>query len=72
MADDKNENSKEDEFQENNTQKTPAQERSEYFEKLEKWLHEAYVWQSVAAMFPSHVLPGQVLPSSNGMTKSSQ
>ncbi|XP_043492764.1 protein FAM8A1 isoform X1 [Polistes fuscatus] len=38
-----------------------AEERSEYFKKLEKWLQEAYAWQSVAAMFPYYVMSNQVL-----------
>ena len=43
-----------------------SQDRSEYFGKLEKWLQEAYAWQSVAAMFPYHLLAGQILNRPNG------
>nr|XP_033321232.1 protein FAM8A1 isoform X1 [Megalopta genalis]XP_033321233.1 protein FAM8A1 isoform X1 [Megalopta genalis] len=44
-----------------------AEERSEYFRKLEKWLHEAYAWQSMAAMFPYYLMSGQILNSSSDM-----
>ncbi|EFN77793.1 protein FAM8A1 [Harpegnathos saltator] len=39
----------------------PAEERSQYFKKLEKWLNEVYTWQSVAAMFPYYVISGHVV-----------
>ncbi|XP_014475749.1 PREDICTED: protein FAM8A1 [Dinoponera quadriceps] len=39
----------------------PAEERSQYFKKLEKWLHEVYTWQSVAAMFPYYMISGHVV-----------
>lgn len=45
---------------------TCAEERSEYFKKLEKWLQEAYAWQSVAAMFPYYVMSNQMLNSLSG------
>lgn len=41
-------------------------ERDEYFGKLEKWLQEAYAWQSVAAMFPYYLMSGQLLHQTNG------
>lgn len=43
-----------------------VKERSEYFDKLEKWLQEAYVCQSVAAMFPYYVMSTQILNPANG------
>ncbi|XP_043284699.1 protein FAM8A1 [Venturia canescens] len=50
-----------DDRQDNNVKNVcTAEERSEYFNKLEKWLQEAYAWQSVAAMFPYHILSGQI------------
>lgn len=45
----------------------PAEERSQYFKKLEKWLHEVYTWQSVAAMFPYYVISGHVVNPIAGM-----
>lgn len=51
---------------EDKCQMTAAEERSEYFKKLEKWLHEAYAWQSVAAMFPYYLMCGQMINSSAG------
>lgn len=44
----------------------PAEERSRYFKKLETWLHEAYAWQSVAAMFPYYVMSGHVVNPTAG------
>ncbi|XP_063976844.1 protein FAM8A1 [Diachasmimorpha longicaudata] len=42
------------------------EERTEYFTKLEKWLQEAYAWQTVAAMFPYYLMSGQILqPNGN-------
>lgn len=70
MADDKNEESKEDKCKQNGHQKpklSPAEERSEYFKKLEKWLCEAYAWQSVATMFPYYVMSGQITSSASGV-----
>ena len=63
MADDKNEDTKEDNAKENKDQRQTiaAEERSEYFKKLEKWLHEAYAWQSMAAMFPYYLMSGQII-----------
>lgn len=63
MADDKNEDTKEDNTKENIDQRQTiaAEERSEYFKKLEKWLHEAYAWQSMAAMFPYYLMSGQII-----------
>lgn len=48
------------------TKMISAEERSEYFRKLEKWLQEAYAWQSVAAMFPYYVMSNQMLNSLSG------
>lgn len=53
------------ENQPRNNQST-VKERSEYFEKLEKWLQEAYVCQSVAAMFPYYVMSTQMLNPAAG------
>ncbi|XP_046479610.1 uncharacterized protein [Neodiprion pinetum] len=50
-----------------NTQTSAVKERSEYFEKLEKWLQEAYVCQSVAAMFPYYVMSTQMLNPTTGV-----
>lgn len=47
-----------------------AEERSEYFGKLEKWLQEAYAWQSVAAMFPYHILSGQIFDQTGKLRNS--
>lgn len=68
MADDKNEDTKEDKSSENKDQlrMIAAEERSEYFKKLEKWLHEAYAWQSMAAMFPYYLMSGQIINPSSG------
>ncbi|XP_034947508.1 protein FAM8A1 [Chelonus insularis] len=41
-------------------------ERAEYFGKLEKWLHEAYAWHSVAATLPHYLMSGQLLHPING------
>lgn len=46
---------------------TAAEERSEYFNKLEKWLHEAYAWQSMATMFPYYLMSGQILNPASGI-----
>lgn len=43
-----------------------AEERTEYFKKLEKWLHEAYAWQSMAAMFPYYLMSGQIINPASG------
>ncbi|XP_392534.3 protein FAM8A1 [Apis mellifera] len=69
MADDKNEDTKEDKCKENKDQlqMIAAEERLEYFKKLEKWLHEAYAWQSMAAMFPYYLMSGQIINSSSGV-----
>ncbi|XP_060813751.1 protein FAM8A1 isoform X1 [Bombus pascuorum] len=69
MADDKNEDTKEDKSSENKDQlrMISAEERSEYFKKLEKWLHEAYAWQSMAAMFPYYLMSGQIINPSSGV-----
>lgn len=56
MADDKN-----DDTPDCASKLDPAEERSQYFKKLEKWLQEAYAWQSVAAMFPYYVMSGHVV-----------
>lgn len=72
MADDKNEDTKEDNAKENKDQQQTiaAEERSEYFKKLEKWLHEAYAWQSMAAMFPYYLMSGQIInPSGKIMVR---
>lgn len=68
MADDKNEDTKEDKCKENKDQlqMIAAEERLEYFQKLEKWLHEVYAWQSMAAMFPYYLMSGQIINSSSG------
>lgn len=68
MADDKNEDTKEDKSSGNKYQlrMIAAEERSEYFKKLEKWLHEAYAWQSMAAMFPYYLMSGQIINPSSG------
>ncbi|XP_046618127.1 protein FAM8A1 isoform X1 [Neodiprion virginianus] len=50
-----------------NTETSAVKERSEYFEKLEKWLQEAYVCQSVAAMFPYYVMSTQMLNPTTGV-----
>lgn len=70
MADDKNEESKEDDTSKDADQAkiSPAEERSEYFKKLEKWLHEAYAWQTVAAMFPYYIMSGQILNPPSGIS----
>jgi len=63
MADDKNEDTE----RSSASKLDPAEERSRYFKKLEKWLQEAYAWQSVAAMFPYYVMSGHVANSTPGM-----
>ncbi|XP_031837646.1 protein FAM8A1 isoform X2 [Nomia melanderi] len=68
MADDMNEEAKDEKSKETKERSkiTAAEERSEYFKKLEKWLHEAYAWQSMAAMFPYYLMSRQILnPSSD-------
>lgn len=69
MADDKNEDTKEDKSRESKDQQmvTAAEERSEYFKELQKWLYEAYAWQSAAAMFPYYLMSGQILNPASGM-----
>ncbi|KMQ93134.1 protein fam8a1-like protein [Lasius niger] len=57
MADDKNDGTLE---RDSESKLDPAEERSRYFKKLEKWLQEAYAWQSVAAMFPYYVMSGHI------------
>lgn len=68
MSDD-NDTKKANESMENkdHSKMTAAEERSEYFKKLEKWLHEAYAWQNMAAMFPYYLMSGQILNSPSGM-----
>ncbi|XP_017876225.1 protein FAM8A1 [Ceratina calcarata] len=63
MDDNKNEDTKKEE----KCQMTAAEERTEYFKKLEKWLHEAYAWQSMAAMFPYYFMCGQIMNPSAGV-----
>lgn len=46
--------------------KLAKDERSEYFTLLEKWLQEAYAWQSVAAIFPYYVMSHPVVNSVPG------
>ncbi|XP_053972703.1 protein FAM8A1 [Hylaeus volcanicus] len=69
MADDKNEDTTEDKSRENKDQPkmTAAEERTEYFKELEKWLYEAYAWQSVAAMFPYYLMSGQIVNPASGV-----
>ncbi|XP_071859057.1 protein FAM8A1 isoform X2 [Bombus fervidus] len=69
MAGDKNEDTKEDKSSENKDQlrMIAAEERLEYFKKLEKWLHEAYAWQNMAAMFPYYLMSGQIINPSSGV-----
>ncbi|XP_012254647.2 protein FAM8A1 isoform X2 [Athalia rosae] len=52
--------------------RSTVNERTEYFEKLEKWLQEAYVCQSVAAMFPYYVMSTQMLNSATGIGQFTQ
>ncbi|KAK2589126.1 hypothetical protein KPH14_001951 [Odynerus spinipes] len=68
MANNKNEDQNEESLKEEKSESkmSPAEERSEYFKKLEKWLQEAYAWQSVAAMFPYYVMSNQMLNSLSG------
>lgn len=68
MSDD-NDTKKANESMENkdHSKMTAAEERSEYFKKLEKWLHEAYAWQNMAAMFPYYLMSGQILNSPSGI-----
>lgn len=63
MANNKNEDQNEESLKnhKNESKMSSAEERSEYFKKLEKWLQEAYIWQSVAAMFPYYVMSNQIL-----------
>ncbi|XP_015587868.1 protein FAM8A1 isoform X2 [Cephus cinctus] len=73
MTDDNSGDSKEDKSQENNTtaplnHPCTVEERAEYFKKLEKWLQEAYAWQSVVAMFPYYVMSSQLLNRTPGVT----
>ncbi|XP_066591701.1 protein FAM8A1 [Prorops nasuta] len=69
MADDKNEGSTEDGSKSSSEHSISdaEKERSEYFQKLEKWLQEAYAWQTVAAMFPYYLMSGQVLNPTPGI-----
>ncbi|XP_076645048.1 protein FAM8A1 [Halictus rubicundus] len=74
MADDNNEEVKDDKSNESKEpiKMTVAEERTEYFKKLEKWLHEAYAWQSMATMFPYYLMSGQILnPQSDMLITSS-
>ncbi|XP_057329358.1 protein FAM8A1 isoform X1 [Microplitis mediator] len=41
-------------------------ERDDYFLKLEKWLQEAYAWQSAAATVPYYFMSGQLLHQTAG------
>lgn len=66
MADDKNDDTLE---RDSENKLDPAEERSRYFKKLEKWLQEAYAWQSVAAMFPYYVMSGHIANPTPGMNK---
>lgn len=66
MADDKNDDTLE---RDSESKLDPAEERSRYFKKLEKWLQEAYAWQSVAAMFPYYVMSGHIANPTPGMNK---
>lgn len=68
MADNINDDIKEEKSGENKDelQMTAAEERTKYFKKLEKWLHEAYAWQSMAAIFPYYLMSGQIINSSSG------
>lgn len=50
----------------NEQNKSMEKVRVEYFTKLEKWLQEAYAWQSVAAMFPYYLMSGQLMPQTTG------
>jgi len=72
MSDEKNKETiearRDDKAEEKTEQIYTMAERSEYFGKLEKWLQEAYAWQSVAAMFPYHILSGQILSPPLGST----
>ncbi|XP_043251406.1 protein FAM8A1-like [Colletes gigas] len=69
MADDKNEDTKEDKSRENKdrSKMTAAEERSEYFKELEKWLYEAYAWQSVATMISYYLMSGQIVNPATGI-----
>ncbi|OAD58493.1 hypothetical protein WN48_11225 [Eufriesea mexicana] len=69
MADNINDDIKEDKPGESKDelQMTAAEERTRYFKKLEKWLHEAYAWQSMAAIFPYYLMSGQIINSSSGV-----
>lgn len=69
MANKKNKDQNEESLKEdkNESKMSSAEERSEYFKKLEKWLQEAYVWQSVAAMFPYYVMSNQILNPLSGL-----
>ncbi|XP_012226875.1 protein FAM8A1 isoform X1 [Linepithema humile] len=69
MADDNNDSISE-EISENKL--NPAEERSQYFKKLEEWLREAYAWQSVAAMFPYYVMSGHIANSTTPASTSFQ
>ncbi|XP_076238568.1 protein FAM8A1 [Calliopsis andreniformis] len=70
MVDDKKDNAKMNASTENQDQSkmTAAEERTEYFKKLEKWLHEAYAWQNMAAMFPYYLMSGQIVNSTSGIS----
>ncbi|XP_012150462.1 protein FAM8A1 isoform X1 [Megachile rotundata] len=69
MVNDKSDDTKAEKSNENenHSKMTAAEERSEYFKKLEKWLHEAYAWQSVAAMFPYYLMSGQIINPTTGV-----
>lgn len=69
MADDNNEEVKDDKSNEikEPMKMSAAEERAEYFKKLEKWLHEAYAWQSMATMFPYYLMSGQILNPQSDM-----
>lgn len=68
MVNDKNDDIKAEKSNEdeNQSKMTAAEERTEYFKNLEKWLHEAYAWQSVAAMFPYYLMSGQIINPTSG------
>lgn len=66
MADEKSDEATDDNTlnKKSKPEQSAVRRRAEYFEKLEKWLYQAYAWQSVAAIFPYCLMSDQIVNSS--------
>lgn len=69
MADAKTDESKDENLSDwkSKSEEIKVDKRAEYFEKLEKWLQEAYAWQSVAATIPYYLMSSQLVNPSAGI-----